>query len=76
MSGTTRIDYSKLLGFASVVQELAEGVTFQNDAVSSRLGAKVGELGRPAAAGATADMLFQSDSISAKLGAKVGGEIT
>lgn len=74
MAGSRRIDYSKLLGFDAVTQELAEGVAFQNDAVSARLGAKVGEPNGPVGDKATARRLFRSDAISAKLGAKVGGE--
>ncbi len=37
-----KIDYTKLLGFAAVSDELSDGVDFQNDTVSATLGAKVG----------------------------------
>jgi hypothetical protein len=36
------IDYAKLLGFASVTGYISEGVDFQDEAISAKLGAKVG----------------------------------
>jgi hypothetical protein len=36
------LDYSKLLGFAAVSEQVAEGIDFQNETVGARLGAKVG----------------------------------
>jgi hypothetical protein len=38
-----KIDFSKLLGFGLVTEELAEKVDFQNETFGGRLGAKVGE---------------------------------
>jgi hypothetical protein len=37
-----KIDYAKLLGFAAVNDQLSEGVDFQDETISARLGAKVG----------------------------------
>jgi hypothetical protein len=37
-----QIDYTKLLGFASVSDELSKGVDFQDETMSAKLGAKVG----------------------------------
>ena len=37
-----KIDYAKLLGFAAVSDQLSEGVDFQDETISARLGAKVG----------------------------------
>jgi hypothetical protein len=37
-----KLDYSKLLGFAAVSDQLSEGVDFQDETISARLGAKVG----------------------------------
>jgi hypothetical protein len=42
MKKPTKIDYSKLLGFDMVVDEISEGVDFNNPTVGARLGAKVG----------------------------------
>jgi hypothetical protein len=42
MTATDNIDYSKLLGFESVGDLIAEGVDFQDDALAAKLGAKVG----------------------------------
>jgi hypothetical protein len=36
------IDFSKLLGFDSVAEQLADGVDFQDPTVGAKLGAKVG----------------------------------
>lgn len=43
MHGPTKIDYSKLLGFDIVTDELKKGVDFNNPVVAARLGAKVGK---------------------------------
>jgi Rad3-related DNA helicase len=45
-----KIDYAKLLGFAAVTDRLSEGVDFQDETISARLGAKVGgpEVSEPA----------------------------
>lgn len=37
-----KIDFSKLLGFDCVAQELAYGLDFQDPTVDAKLGAKVG----------------------------------
>jgi hypothetical protein len=42
MQKPTKIDYSKLLGFDMVVDEISEGVNFNHPTVGARLGAKVG----------------------------------
>jgi hypothetical protein len=42
MHGPNKIDYSKLLGFDMVIDELADGVDFNNPTVGAKLGAKVG----------------------------------
>ncbi len=38
----SKIDYAKLLGFDAVSNQLSEGVDFQDDTISAKLGAKVG----------------------------------
>lgn len=45
--GSDKIDFSKLLGFGLVTDELAEGLDFQNDTLGSRIGAKVGDKDLP-----------------------------
>jgi hypothetical protein len=42
MSKPTKIDYSKLLGFDIVADELNEGVDLKNPTVAAKLGAKAG----------------------------------
>jgi hypothetical protein len=42
MSGPNKIDYSKLLGFEIVTDELEKGVDFKNPVVAAKLGAKAG----------------------------------
>jgi hypothetical protein len=42
MNGPSKIDYSKLLGFDIVTDELDKGVDFKNPAVAAKLGAKAG----------------------------------
>jgi hypothetical protein len=37
-----KINFSKLLGFASVSGELSDGVDFQENTIGAKLGAKVG----------------------------------
>jgi len=37
-----KIDFTKLLGFAAVSDELSDGIDFQDDAFEAKLGAKVG----------------------------------
>jgi hypothetical protein len=42
MQGPSKIDYSKLLGFDVVTDELEKGVDFKNPVVAAKLGAKAG----------------------------------
>jgi hypothetical protein len=42
MNGPNKIDYSKLLGFGILGDELENGVDFKNPVVAAKLGAKVG----------------------------------
>jgi hypothetical protein len=42
MKTANKIDYSKLLGFESVGEQIFGSVDFQNDALAAKLGAKVG----------------------------------
>jgi hypothetical protein len=53
-----KIDYAKLLGFAAVSDQLSEGVDFQDETLSARLGAKVGvePSGEPAKLTETAEV--------------------
>ena len=46
MHRPTKIDYSKLLGFDMVSDELVDGVDFNNPTVGAKLGAKVGDYRR------------------------------
>lgn len=39
---TEKLDLTKLLGFASLNEEVSGGLSFQNQAFEARLGAKVG----------------------------------
>ena len=42
MHGPPKIDYSKLLGFDMVIDELVDGVDFNNPTIGEKLGAKMG----------------------------------
>jgi hypothetical protein len=42
MHNPTKMDYSKLLGFDTVSDQLANGIDFQDSTVGAKLGAKVG----------------------------------
>jgi hypothetical protein len=42
MSGIKKIDFTKLLGFETVSDQLPGGVDFQDETVAAKLGAKVG----------------------------------
>jgi hypothetical protein len=42
MSGPTKIDYSRLLGFDTVADELREGVDLKKPVIAERLQAKIG----------------------------------
>ena len=39
---TTKLDFSKLLGFASVSEEVTNALDFQDDTMGAKLGAKIG----------------------------------
>lgn len=71
MAEANGLNYSKLLGFDAVARELADGVDFQDNLVSAKLGAKAG-----VEAPVAGCVDFRRDAISARLGAKVGGEQT
>lgn len=43
MQGTTRLDYTKLLGFESVSELISDAVDFQDETIGAKLGAKVGK---------------------------------
>jgi len=43
MGKSDKIDFSKLLGFELVTEELADKVDFQTETFGGRLGAKVGD---------------------------------
>ena len=43
MQESKKIDYSKLLGFVSVSDRLSGEIDFQDETMSARLGAKVGD---------------------------------
>jgi hypothetical protein len=68
------IDFTKLLGFDAVSDRISGNVDFQDQAISTTLGAKVGpiEPSDPMLAPAPEGIDFQDEVISAKLGAKVG----
>ena len=40
---TTKLDFSKLLGFASVSDEVTNALDFQDDTMGAKLGAKIGK---------------------------------
>ena len=69
-----RIDFTKLLGFDAVSDRISGNVDFQDQAISTTLGAKVGpiEPSDPMLAPAPEGIDFQDEVIRAKLGAKVG----
>ena len=43
MSEIKNLDFTKLLGFETVSDQIAENIDFQDEALGSKLGAKVGE---------------------------------
>ena len=43
MKNAHQIDFSKLLGFDAVRDQLSAGVDFQDDTIGAKLGAKVGK---------------------------------
>lgn len=63
------IQFSKLLGFETIAQELSKGLDFHNDTLSDKLGAKIGPP-EPSSPGKGVD--FNDEHLGAKLGAKVG----
>ena len=64
------MDFSKLLGFAIVADQISKGVDFQDETVGAKLGAKVGE--EPTDPAGLVD--FRNETFASKLGAKVGLE--
>ena len=66
MPEAKRLDFAKLLGFAAVNAERGERIHFQDEAMSDKLGAKIGppEPDSPE--------LLRDENFAAKLGAKVG----
>jgi hypothetical protein len=44
MHDPTKMDYSKLLGFDTVSDQLENGIDFQDPTVGAKLGAKVGRV--------------------------------
>ena len=63
-----KIDFTNLLGFSAVAEELSNGVDLRDDTVSDKLGARIGPEGHsPAKA-----IDFQSETIGSRLGAKMG----
>ncbi len=64
------MDFSKLLGFDSVADQLGDGVDFQDVTVGAKLGAKVG--GEVQGLAGVVD--FRDETFAARLGAKVGEE--
>jgi hypothetical protein len=43
MDKSDKVDFSKLLGFGLLMEQMAERVDFQNETFGGRLGAKVGD---------------------------------
>ena len=60
-----KIDFTKLLGFETLGDQMAGGLDFQDETLGDKLGAKI----RPEPFGTT---LFQDETLAARLGAKVG----
>jgi hypothetical protein len=48
MTEIKKIDFTKLLGFETVSEQLSEGLDFQDETISAKLGAKVGPDPTPA----------------------------
>ena len=82
-----QIDFTKLLGFNTVSNELPDGLDFKGDSIGARLGAKVGTEVTPETKAIQFSKLLgfdiatdelskgldlQDETLSAKLGAKVG----
>jgi hypothetical protein len=44
MKKRNEIDFSELLGFDAVSEELSGGIDFQDETIAAKLGAKVGKL--------------------------------
>ena len=66
------IDFTKLLGFDTVAEEVSGGLDLQNDTFGSKLGAKVGD-GEDVSPAKGLD--FQDDTFGSRLGAKVSAEV-
>ncbi len=66
------IDFTKLLGFDTVAEEVSGGLDLQNDTLGGKLGAKVGD-GEDVSPAKGLD--FQDDTFGSRLGAKVSAEV-
>jgi hypothetical protein len=42
MRGIKKIDFTKLLGFETISDQVSEGLDFQDETVAAKLGAKIG----------------------------------
>ena len=84
MRTKTRLDVTRLLGFATIGDRLAKGVDFKDNMLATRLGAKVGldessgnrmDFSRLLGFASLGDQKiidFRDDKFDGKLGAKVG----
>lgn len=87
--GSAKLNFSRLLGFDTLAEEMLSGLDLQDETVCAKLGAKVGlepvqepkslEFGKLLGFETISDQIagrlnFQEESLSAKLGAKVGVE--
>ena len=61
------IDFSRLLGFDTVIGDVKQDVDLQDETLSDKLGAKIGPI-EP-----SIEVDFREETLSARLGAKVGG---
>ena len=43
MPESNKMDFTKLLGFKTVSEQISEGLDFQEETVAAKLGAKVGD---------------------------------
>jgi hypothetical protein len=61
------IDFSRLLGFDTVIGDVQQDVDLRDETLSDKLGAKIGPI-EP-----SIEVDFREETLSARLGAKVGG---
>ena len=66
------IDFTKLLGFNTVADQVSGHLDLQIDTFGDKLGAKIGQ---PEGISPARVMDFQDDTLADKLGAKVGTEV-